>query len=116
MGGGYGWLSGQYGLIIDNLVEATVVTADGSILKASEDDHPDLFYALRGGGSNFGVVTELAYKLHPQQPTVFAGPLIFGGHQVEELGAVLDAWFPKADPKEGIQTAMTRGPDGRVSA
>ena len=115
LGGGYGWLSGQYGLIIDNLLEATVVLADGRVLKTSETEHPDLFYGLRGGGSNFGVVTELVLRLHSQRSTVFAGPLIFAEPQVEQLAAVLDAWFPNALPNEGIQTAMTRGPDGNVS-
>ena len=64
LGGGLGWLMGKHGLAIDNLISAEVVTADGQVRKASTGDHPDLFWALRGGGGNFGVVTSAEYRLH----------------------------------------------------
>ncbi|KAI5898048.1 FAD-binding domain-containing protein [Schizophyllum commune H4-8] len=75
--GGYGYLSGLHGLALDSLEEATVVVADGSILRASKSTNPDLFYAIRGGGSNFGVVTQLTFRLYPQRRTVYAGKLVF---------------------------------------
>lgn len=95
--------------------QATVVTADGSILTTNENENPDLFYGIRGGGSNFGVVTEFVLQLHPQNETVFAGPLLYTRAQVEQVAHAVDQWFQKTSPKEAIQTVMTRGPDHNVS-
>jgi FAD/FMN-containing dehydrogenase len=74
LGGGYGWLAGKYGLACDNVTWAEVVTADGRILECTESQNADLFWGLRGAGANFGVVTELQYKLHPVS-TVLGGPI-----------------------------------------
>jgi FAD/FMN-containing dehydrogenase len=86
LGGGLGWLAGRYGLSCDNLLEVDVVTADGRLLRASESDNADLFWALRGGSGNFGVVTSFTFRLHPVGPTVVAGLV---AHPLERTVEVL---------------------------
>jgi len=76
LGGGFGWLSRKYGMTIDNLLSADVVTADGQLVQASNDMNPDLFWAIRGGGGNFGIVTSFEFKLHPVGPEVLSGLII----------------------------------------
>ena len=98
LGGGMGWLVRRWGLTADNLVAADVVTADGQLLRASADEHPDLFWALRGGGGNFGVVTSFEYALHDVGPTVFAGAVFYPG---EEAPTIL----------EGHRKACASAPD-----
>jgi len=85
LGGGMGWLTRKLGLTIDNLVAAEVVTADGQILRTSESEHPDLFWALRGGGGNFGVVTEFEYRLHEVGPLIQFGMFLVDLDQGVEL-------------------------------
>ena len=70
LGGGLGWLNGVYGLAVDNLLSVELVTADGEVLNVTEESHPDLFWALRGGGGNFGVATWFEYRLHPLREVV----------------------------------------------
>src|SRR5262245_28592997 len=77
LGGGIGWLMGKYGLALDNLLSADIVTADGKLLKASEDENADLFWAVRGGGGNFGVATSFEFRLHKVGPTITGGLIAY---------------------------------------
>lgn len=94
LGGGHGYLTRKFGLTIDNLLSADVVLADGSFVHANENENPDLFWALRGGGGNFGVVTSFEYRLHPLK-NVIAGPLFWPIDQVETTLKWYRNWLPK---------------------
>ena len=87
LGGGFGWLSRKHGLTVDNLLSADVVTASGEVVRADEKSHPDLFWAIRGGGGNFGVATSFEFKLHPVGPQVIAGLIV---HPFDDAKKVLD--------------------------
>jgi hypothetical protein len=106
LGGGYGWLRRKYGLSCDNVLEAEVVCADGEIRRASADSHPDLYWAIRGGGGNFGVVTSFTFQLHPLGPDVaFAATF----YPLEEAGDVMRRWRDYADqaPNEVTTVCVT---------
>jgi FAD/FMN-containing dehydrogenase len=85
LGGGVGWLMRKHGLTVDNLLAVDVVTAEGERVHASEHENPDLFWALRGGGGNFGVVTSFEFRLHPVGPTVLAGPILWDATDAREV-------------------------------
>jgi FAD/FMN-containing dehydrogenase len=89
LGGGFGWLSRKHGLTVDNLVSVDIVTAAGELLQASELEHEDLFWAIRGGGGNFGVVTSFEFRLHPVGPEVLAGLVV---HPFADAPQVLREW------------------------
>lgn len=94
LGGGHGYLTRKYGLTIDNLTGADVVLADGSFVHASENEHPDLFWALRGGGGNFGVVTSFEFKLHPVK-NVVGGPMFWPIDKLEKTMKWYREWLLK---------------------
>lgn len=110
LGGGLGRTDRMHGLAIDNLLEATIVTAGGDVVRASEDENADLFWGIRGGGGNFGVATEFVYRLHPFNPIVYGGTLIF-----ERSREILNfyAEFCESAPDEAnIEPTYTVSPDG----
>jgi len=94
LGGGIGWLARRHGLSIDSLISADVILADGTRLRTSSNAHPDLFWALRGGGGNFGVVTEFEFNAYPLGPHVSFGPTFFA---LDEAATVLTAYARHAD-------------------
>ncbi|WP_311032265.1 FAD-binding oxidoreductase [Mesorhizobium koreense] len=110
LGGGFGWLTRPFGMTVDNLVGADVVTAEGEMVHASETENPDLFWALRGGGGNFGIVTSFEFKLHKLGPEVFSGLIV---HPFEDAATLLKQYRKIADeaPNElTIWTVMRKAP------
>ena len=112
LGGGIGWLSGSYGLSCDNLISADVVTADGRSLTASTDENPDLFWSLRGGGGNFGVVTSLEYQLHPVGSEVLAGWLVYPFDKVREFFPLVNDFTDGMPDEMNLITFLHTLPDG----
>lgn len=110
LGGGFGWLTRRHGMTIDNLLSATVVTADGAVRAASASSESDLFWALRGGGGNFGVVTTFEFQLHPVGPEVYAGLVVYPFTQARQ---VLRAWrdFTTTAPDSlSVWTVLRKAP------
>ena len=115
LGGGLGWLMGKHGLTVDNLISADVVTADGQFRRASATENPDLFWALRGGGGNFGVVTSFEYRLHPVTQ-VLGGLVIYPLDQAREVLRFYRDFCPDAARRGGgLRRAahLARGDAGR---
>jgi FAD/FMN-containing dehydrogenase len=104
LGGGSGWLERKHGLACDNLLAVELVTADGEHVRASPDEHPDLFWALRGGGGNFGVVTAFEFRLHPLEREVFAGLAVYPAARGRELLALYRDVM--RDAREGLSLAF----------
>ncbi|MBB3933600.1 hypothetical protein GGR25_004673 [Kaistia hirudinis] len=109
LGGGSGYLTRKYGLTIDNLLEADVVLADGSFVTAGPREHTDLFWALRGGGGNFGVVTSFLFRAHPVD-MVFAGPIFWDAKYGREIMAAYRDFLPTAPEEFGVFVGLKTVP------
>ena len=109
LGGGTGYLTRKYGLTVDNLLEADVVLADGSFVTASEKRHPDLFWALRGGGGNFGVVTSFSFRAHPVK-MVYAGPVFWDAKDAPQVMTRYRDQIGKAPEELGLFVGLKTVP------
>ncbi|PZG01959.1 FAD-binding oxidoreductase, partial [Nonomuraea aridisoli] len=112
LGGGYGPLSGRFGLALDNLLSADVVLADGTVVTADAEREPDLFWALRGGGGNFGLVTSMRVRLH-RVPTLLSGMVLFPWDQAGTVLAGLSDVLAESTDELTVQFGVLSGPDGR---
>jgi FAD/FMN-containing dehydrogenase len=116
LGGGFGWLSRRFGLACDNLISVELVTADGKLRHVSERDEPDLFWAIRGGGGNFGVATSFEYRLHPLNPGVLAGHIDYPAAQVKDVIEFYAGLMSSAPRELSIDLSLTAGADGQPIA
>jgi FAD/FMN-containing dehydrogenase len=112
LGGGLGWLMGKYGLALDNLKAVELVTAGGKILRASQEEEPDLFWAVRGGGGNFGVVTSFEYQLHPVGPTLTAGLIVHAIDRARDLLAFYRDGTRSLPDEHTLFATLAHAPDG----
>ena len=115
LGGGLGWLMGKHGLTCDNLRSADVVTADGRLLAANANENPDLFWGLRGGGGNFGIVTSFEYRLHPVD-TLLAGFLNHPMARAKQLMHFYREYKERAPDELRVDAAFVTAPDGTLVA
>jgi FAD/FMN-containing dehydrogenase len=112
LGGGSGWLERKHGLACDNLIAVELVTADGDMIRASADEHADLFWALHGGGGNFGVATAFEFRLHPIDPEVFVLFAIHRADRERELLALFRDFMATAPDEVGLVFAHFTGSEG----
>ncbi len=110
LGGGFGWLTRKYGLTIDNLICADVITADGNKIRTGENENPDLFWAIRGGGGNFGVVTEFEFDLHPVGPEILAGLIVFPFSQAKQVLTQYRKFAESAPEELNVWVALRKAP------
>ena len=112
LGGGFGKLGRKYGLTCDNLVAAEIVTADGRLLRASETENPDLFWGIRGGGGNFGIVTAFEYRLHPVGPKLLAGSVLYRYEHARDAMRFYYALSSNAPDELSADAALVTAPSG----
>jgi hypothetical protein len=112
LGGGFGKLGRKHGLSCDNLLSADVVTADGRLLRASATEYPDLFWAIRGGGGNFGIVTSFEYRLFPVGPILLAGSLAYPWDRARDAMRFYNAFAKSAPDELSLDAALATTPSG----
>ncbi|MCI0614901.1 FAD-binding oxidoreductase, partial [bacterium] len=110
LGGGFGWLTRKYGFTIDNLISADVITADGNKRQVNEKDNADLFWAIRGGGGNFGVVTQFEFGLHSVGPEILAGLLVFPFDQAKQILSSYREFMKSAPEDLNVWIVMRKAP------
>ncbi len=110
LGGGFGWLSRKYGMTVDNLESAEVVTATGEVVRASATEHPDLFWALRGGGGNFGVVTRFEFRLHPVGPELLSGLIVYPFSEAKSVLQQYRDFMAKAPDDLSVWAVLRQAP------
>jgi FAD/FMN-containing dehydrogenase len=110
LGGGFGWLTRKYGLTVDNLVSVDVVTADGKRIQASENENADLFWAIRGGGGNFGIVTQFEFNLHKVGPEILAGLIVFPFHQAKQVLTQYREFVESAPEELNVWALLRKAP------
>jgi FAD/FMN-containing dehydrogenase len=110
LGGGFGWLTRKYGMTIDNLISVDVVTADGKKIRASENENPDLFWAIRGGGGNFGVVTQFEFHLFPVGPEIIAGLIVFPFDQAKQVLTKYREFVASAPEELNVWVVLRKAP------
>jgi len=110
LGGGFGWLSRKYGMTVDNLESAEVVTAAGEVVRASATERPDLYWALRGGGGNFGVVTRFEFRLHPVGPDVLSGLIVYPISEAKSVLQQYREFLAKAPDELSVWTVLRKAP------
>ncbi|KAI7887021.1 FAD-binding domain-containing protein [Lichtheimia hyalospora FSU 10163] len=112
--GGYGYLTGEHGLAVDNILAVEVVTSKGQVVWASKEENEDLFWCIRGAGNKFGVVTKFIIQAHPVSSSVWGGSLVYTGDQLEQVVEAANTWYAKHDIKAAAAIAIGKGADGKA--
>jgi FAD/FMN-containing dehydrogenase len=113
LGGGFGWLSHRFGMACDNLIALDLVTADGELRRVSAEENPDLFWAVRGGGGNFGVATSFEFRLHKVGPQVLAGHVSYPRARARDVIAFYADFASNAPRELDVDLSLEPGPDGQ---
>jgi len=110
LGGGFGWLTRKYGMTIDNLISVEMITSDGEKIRASQNENTDLFWAVRGGGGNFGVVTQFEFQLFPLGPQIVAGLIVFPFNQAKQILTKYRRFVTSAPEELNVWVVLRKAP------